>query len=216
LITVDESNPLIASQNAEILRLRAAHEDNKKQTAARKQRFKELQERYDRLEKESKERYDRLETAHQEKIQECETYKQAFETKPHELQAQVNEYRGKLRDRDHRDKFRELAIAAGARSDTKALDDLWHASGYKPETDEIDEAKIKAAITGALSERDWLKSPAAAASANGAPVSGNTRAGSANVATLQPGPGASRGGASVKDDTDAVLESKYPNAYRIG
>jgi hypothetical protein len=149
---------------------------------------------------------------------ERDEYKTAFESEPHELQAQVDEYRGKLRDRDHRDKFRELGKAAGV-TESKALDDLYQLSGYKPEKDEIDEKTIQAAIDATLQGRDWLKSPVAAAgSANGKPAGAGTVPGQGSgqpAPPLQPGPGASRGGASVRDDTDAVLESKYPNAFRL-
>jgi hypothetical protein len=158
----------------------------------------------------------RFASALEEVAHERDQYKAAIEAEPHALQAQVNEYRGKLRDRDHRDKFRELAAAAGV-TNPKALDDLYQLSGYKPEADEIDEKKLTAAIGQALQGRDWLKSPAPAAdAANGQPAgSGTQTAQGARLATLQPGPGASRGGASVKDDTDSVLEAKYPNAFRI-
>jgi chromosome segregation ATPase len=146
---------------------------------------------------------------------ERDALKSRAEAAPHELQAQVDEYKGKLRDRDHRDKFKALAHAAGVTQD-KALDDLWQLSGYKAEADEVDDAKITAAITGALAGRDWLKAAPAPVGANGKPAAPATT--TAQVAahdTRSPGPGASRGGASTTPDFDAVLAAKYPAAGRL-
>jgi predicted nuclease with TOPRIM domain len=167
-----------------------------------------------------REENERIVEAYKQLETERDEYKTAFETEPSELQAQVEEYRGKLRDRDHRDKFKELATAAGVTA-PKAIEDLYQLSGYKPEKDEIDEQTIQAAIGSTLQGRDWLKSPTTAAgAANGQPAGSGTRTGQApGQATpqppLQPGPGASRGGASVRDDSEAVLEAKYPNAFRL-
>jgi hypothetical protein len=139
----------------------------------------------------------------------------AAKAQPHELQAQVDEYRAKLRDRDHRDKFKQLATAAGVTQD-KALDDLWSLSGYRPEQDAIDETKITAAITSTLSGRDWLKAAPALVDANGQPTeAGKAAAEAAANATRSPGPGANRGTEAGNNDREAALEAKYPNAFRI-
>jgi chromosome segregation ATPase len=138
---------------------------------------------------------------------ERDTLAAAAKAQPHELQVQLDEYKGKLRDRDHRDKFTTLAKAAGVTQD-KALDDLWQLSGYKAEADEIDDTKITAAITSTLKDRDWLKAAPASGDATTPPPSG------AN-ATLQSGPGAHRGGAAGSTDLDKALEARYPNAFRL-
>ena len=203
-----EDNQVITMQQnriSELEELAAKWKRNAKESQAKAMKFREENERFA--------------AALEEVAKERDQYKQAIEAEPHELQAQVDEYKGKLRDRDHRDKFRELGRKAGVTAD-KALDDLYQLSGYKPEADEIDEAKITTAITSALQGRDWLKSAAGAAApaagaANGRPAGAGSQPAGAGGANLQPGPGASRGGASVKDDTDSVLEAKYPNAYRL-
>jgi hypothetical protein len=189
-------------------------------------RISELEHTLAKVRAEAKQRREKIEAptadnerfaaALEETATERNQYKAAIEAEPHELQVQVDDLRGKLRDRDHRDRFRELGRKAGVTAD-KALDDLYQLSGYKPEADDIDEGKLTAAISQTLQGRDWLKSPAPAAdAANGQPAgSGTQTAQGARLATLQPGPGASRGGASVKDDTDSVLEAKYPNAFRL-
>jgi chromosome segregation ATPase len=199
--------PLVAALQAQIARLQQENATIRAEAKDRRVKGKALRE--------ENEQYA---AALRQVEAERDEYKAAFESEPHELQAQVNEYRGKLRDRDHRDKFRELATAAGV-TETKALDDLYQLSGYKADADEINEPKIQAAIAGALQGRDWLKSPAPGAGApNGRPAAAGTQtAQAASQATqpLQPGPGASRGGASRQDTPDAVLESKYPNAFRL-
>jgi hypothetical protein len=118
-----------------------------------------------------REENERFANALEETAQERDRYKQAIEAEPHELQTQVDSLRGQIRDRDHRDRFKTLAQAAGVNS-SKALDDLYQLSGYKPEADEIDEVKIKAAIGQALQGRDWLKSsaPAPGGANGGAPA----------------------------------------------
>jgi hypothetical protein len=198
--------PLISALQEQIQRLQQENATIKAEAKDRRLKARALREENERFA-----------AALEEVARERDEYKTAIQAEPHELQAQVNEYRGKLRDRDHRDKFRELAAAAGV-THSKALDDLYALSGYKPEADEIDEPKLKAAISQALQGRDWLKSLApAAGAANGQPGASGTQTGQqAGQATLQPGPGASRGGASAKDDTDAILESRYPNAFRVG
>jgi predicted nuclease with TOPRIM domain len=201
----DES--LIAALQAQIERLQTENATIRAEAKDRRIKGKALREQNEQYA-----------AALQQVEAERDEYKLAFESEPSELQAQVNEYRGKLRDRDHRDKFKELAQAAGV-TEKKALDDLYQLSGYKPEADDIDEKKITAAISTALQGRDWLKSPATGAAApNGQPAAAGTQTGqTAGQATspLQPGPGASRGGASRQTDTDSVLESKYPNAFRL-
>jgi hypothetical protein len=165
--------------------------------------------------KAQKERLEELERALGEIAAERDEYKTAIEAEPHELQKQVDEYRGKLRDRDHRDKFRELARTQGVTHD-KALDDLWSLSGYKADADTVDETKLTAAITGALAGRDWLKATPAPAGANGtAGAPATTAAQSAAEVTRPPGPGATRGAGSGTGDPDAALAARYPDASRL-
>ncbi len=147
---------------------------------------------------------------------ERDKYKAAIEAKPGELQATVDELRGRLRDRDHRDRFQTLARKAGV-AEGKALDDLWQLSGYKPESDDIDESKITAAIGTALEGRDWLKAAPAPEGTNGkgGQTAAKQTAPAAAHETRSAGPGASRGGSATTPDFDAVLKAKYPNASRL-
>jgi FtsZ-binding cell division protein ZapB len=140
--------------------------------------------------------------------------KAQVDAKPGELQGEVDKLRGEIRDRDHKDAFRRLAKTAGVNE--AALDDAWQLSGYKPEGDQLDEAKITAAITSTLSGRDWLKAAPAPDGANGTPgASGTIPPPRGANATLPPGPGANRGGGAGSTDPDKALEAQYPNAFRI-
>jgi hypothetical protein len=92
----------------------------------------------------------------------------------------IAELEGRLREQAHRGKFNELAKAAGVKE--KALNDLWEKSGYKAEGDAPDETKIKAAIEGQRSERDYLFEPAAQGQQGG------------ETPFVVPGPGRGQGG----------------------
>jgi uncharacterized protein (DUF3084 family) len=164
-----------------------------------------------------REENERFASALEQTAQERDQYKQAIEAEPHELQTQVDSLRGQIRDRDHHNRFKTLAQAAGVHS-SKALDDLYQLSGYKPEADEIDETKIQAAIGQALQGRDWLKSSAPApGGANGKPAGAGATAGQnpSQATHYPPGPGATRGGASRVEDADADLAAQFPNAFRL-
>src|SRR4051812_1518353 len=144
---------------------------------------------------------------------ERDTFKAQAQAQPGELKAEIDLYKGKLRDRDHKDKFRDLAKAAGVNE--SAIEDAYQLSGYKPEADAIDEAKITAVITQTLQGRDWLKA-APAQGANGQSGASGTQTGQgAGQATLPQGPGANRGGQAGNDDLDKALEARYPDAGRI-
>lgn len=145
---------------------------------------------------------------------ERDTFKSSLDAKPGELQAKIDSLQGKLRDRDHKDAFRSLAKAAGVNE--AAIEDAWIISGYKPEGDELDETKIKAAIGSTLQGRDWLKAAPAAESATGSPgAPGTTPAQRAVPANLPQGPGANRGGAAGTTDPEKQLEAQYPDAFRL-
>ena len=172
------SEPLIASLQEQITRLQADNATLRAEAKDRRIKGRTL-----------KEENERFASALEELAAERDRYKEVLEAEPHELQAQVDEYRGKLRDRDHKDKFRALAKTAGVNE--AALDDLYSLSGYKPEADDIDESKITAAITSTLSGRDRLRAAPAAAAANGKPAgSGTAAAQGAAPVTREPGPGA--------------------------
>lgn len=78
----------------------------------------------------------------------------ASKAAPSELQLKVDELQGQIRTRTHRDRFNEVASAAGAKPE--ALADLWSLSGYKADSDTPDEAKITEAIGQAKTGRAYL------------------------------------------------------------
>lgn len=146
---------------------------------------------------------------------ERDDYKARLEAAPGDLQKKVDELTGQIRARAHRDKFNALAKSEDVTNE-RALEDLWTASGYRPESDEPDEGALKAAIGKALQGRDYLKTPPAPDGANGRPADAGTKSaqGAAPV-SRDAGPGASRGGGPGKGGRDELLAEKYPNAFRL-
>jgi hypothetical protein len=63
---------------------------------------------------------------------------------PDTMAERIAELEASIRDRDHFDKFSELA--KGAKAKDAALKHLWQVSGYKAEADEIDEIGLKALV----------------------------------------------------------------------
>lgn len=201
------SDALIASLNDQVQRLQTENAELRSEAKSRRLKGKELQATLDKhaadLAAVTKER---------------DALKARADAEPGELQIQVDTLKGKLRDREHRDAFKRLAASAGARTEDTAIDDLWHASGYKAEADEIDDTKITAAIGKALQGRDYLKAAPPPEGGNGKPLGNGKQPALAGAAheTHPPGPGASRGAtASGKGDQDARLAELYPDAFRV-
>ena len=70
--------------------------------------------------------------------------------------ARIANLEASIRDRNHFDKFAELA--KGARAKDKALRQLWRDAkdrGYKPESDDVDEKALQAAVAQLKSEVDY-------------------------------------------------------------
>lgn len=70
--------------------------------------------------------------------------------------ARIAELEASIRDRNHYDKFAELA--KGAQAKDKALKQLWRDAkdrGYHPESDEIDEQALQAAVAALKTEVDY-------------------------------------------------------------
>ena len=68
----------------------------------------------------------------------------------------IAELEASIRDRNHFDKFAELA--KGAKAKDKALKQLWRDAkdrGYKPESDDVDEKALQAAVAQLKSEVDY-------------------------------------------------------------
>ena len=74
--------------------------------------------------------------------------------------ARIANLEASIRDRNHFDKFAELA--KGARAKDKALKQLWRDAkdrGYKPESDDVDEKALQAAVAQLKSEVDYAFDP---------------------------------------------------------
>ncbi len=70
--------------------------------------------------------------------------------------ARIAELESTIRDRNHFDKFAELASASKAK--TKALRQLWRDAkdrGYQPKSDEIDENALQAAVASLRADVDY-------------------------------------------------------------
>ncbi len=83
----------------------------------------------------------------------------AIEAKP-DASTRIAELEASIRDRNHFDKFAELA--KGAKAKDKAVKQLWRDAkdrGYKPESDEIDDKALQAAVAKLKSEVDYAFDP---------------------------------------------------------
>ncbi len=72
---------------------------------------------------------------------------------PDALTARIAELESSIRDRQHYDKFVELA--KGAKAKETALKHLWQVSGYKAEADEIDEKALGKLVDRLRQEADY-------------------------------------------------------------
>src|SRR5271166_4784574 len=82
-----------------------------------------------------------------------------LEGKP-EHTARIAELEARERDRNHFDKFAELAQASKAKA--KALRQLWReakASGYEPNSDDIDEKALQSVVARLKTEADFMFDP---------------------------------------------------------
>ena len=71
--------------------------------------------------------------------------------------ARIAELEDVIRDRQHYDKFAELA--KGAKAKDAALKHLWQVSGYKAEADEIDEQSLRGLVARLKTEADYAFDP---------------------------------------------------------
>ena len=67
--------------------------------------------------------------------------------------ARISELEGAIRDRQHYDKFAELA--KGAKAKDAALRHLWQVSGYKAERDEIDDHALRSLVAKLKESADY-------------------------------------------------------------
>ncbi len=74
-----------------------------------------------------------------------------------EASARIAELEGAIRDRNHFDKFAELA--KGAKAKDAALKHLWQVSGYKAEADEIDDKALQTLVAKLKQNADYAFDP---------------------------------------------------------
>ena len=121
---------------------------------------------------------------------------------PENLRAQLAEATGKIRERAHRDVFTEVARAAKV-TDPARIADLYALSGYKPEGDEADRAKLGEVIAGALKGRPhFLDAPAVDPPKTAAGAAGATQTQPGG----KPGPGAERGQSTSSESSSPARE----------
>lgn len=106
---------------------------------------------------------------------ERDEWRQKYEAEPSELQAKLDELTGKLRDRDHRAAFEKVAKAHGI-TDPARVADLYTLTGYRPDSDSVDEVKLGEVIGAAVKVRPWLADVPSPAGAEGGEKSGTTSA----------------------------------------
>lgn len=108
----------------------------------------------------------------------------------------------------HRTAFEKLA--RGKLRD-EALDDAWSLSGYKPESDEVDEAAIGKLIDDQVARRPYLAPPAAEGSATATAPKPGAPTKTTPTTPITPAEGAGRGGAANQAALDArtAVDAKY-------
>ena len=85
---------------------------------------------------------------------------QARVATPDAQAARIAELEASIRDRNHFDKFAELA--KGAKAKDKALRQLWRDAkdrGYKPESDDVDDHALQAVVASLKAEVDYAFDP---------------------------------------------------------
>ena len=128
---------------------------------------------------------------------------------PDELRAQLAEAQEKLRSRSHREVFDKLAKD---HVNPDGMEAAWGLLGWKPESDDVDEAKMTEAISSLVAKHSVFKRPEPSADMSGAQKM--------PVAVARPaGPGLSRGAVPLdKAEADrASFQSLtgHGNPYRI-
>ncbi len=81
-----------------------------------------------------------------------------LEKKPDDLRQELEEAKVKLRTVLHKAVFEKIAKQSGANE--TAIDDLYAVSGYKAESDEIDEVAIRNTVDAVLSSKPYFKAQA--------------------------------------------------------
>jgi hypothetical protein len=104
---------------------------------------------------------------------------------------QVVELKGQIRQRDHRDVWRELAKEAGVKP--KAVDRLFQLSGWKADADAVDRKAMAAALEGLRESDDYAFEPVSEGDGEGQGGSGQRAAEKPVTPGERPVPGGGRG-----------------------
>ena len=107
---------------------------------------------------------------------------------PDEYRQQLEELRGQIRTRNHRDVFDRVALDQKAHK--KALDALWRLSGYEADSDTVDEGRIAGIVGRLREEADYAFEAPTSATPATAPTPGR----GGIFSREQPVPAAGRGG----------------------
>jgi outer membrane murein-binding lipoprotein Lpp len=152
---------------------------------------------------------------------ERDTWKQKAESAPGEQSQRITDLEGQLRQRDHRDGFREAALAAGVKPE--AVGDLYQLLGVKPGDTAPKPEDFAEPLKAARTARAWAfgEAPAAdgstsATNANGngnANANGNGTQGSVEVPATPPPPGAGR---SASDTTSTRVQYRMSDVAKPG
>ena len=140
---------------------------------------------------------------------ERDDFKSKLETDPDGLRSKVIALESKLRERTHRDAFNAAAGKfKGANGETvvpTAIEALWTLSGYKPEGDQADEAKLLKVIGEAVASHPFtLAAPDGAKGSTAPPTA---------PAPKPPGPGAASRGAPETTPPPASVKAQVEAAF---
>lgn len=139
-------------------------------------------------------------------VKERDTLKAKAEADPEDLKSKLAETEGKLRDVHHRAAFAKVAQGLKVSDPTKVAD-LYALSGYTPEDDQADDAKLAEVIQGALKARPHFLDTTPAGAGTNAPGGAN---GAANGQLGgKPGVGSDRG-QSVTSESKSTPAGKVP------
>lgn len=124
-------------------------------------------------------------------------WKQKAESGPQELQARIAELEGQVRQRDHRDAFRQAATTSGV--SPAFVDDLYTLSGLKPGDAPAQPGEFAEFFAAAQTSRPWAfgASPPPGQSGTPTPSGQNGASQGVGLQGTSPPPGAGRSASSA-------------------
>jgi hypothetical protein len=134
---------------------------------------------------------------------ERDDFKQRLEAAPGDLQKTIDDLKGKLRDRDHKDAW-TAALKDSPLHEKASVNTLWRELEYQVDSDVPDALAIKSLVERGKAEVPYLFAPTTDATSGGAP--GGARPDQAQP-TLPPGPGSGRGAPATDQGSFRVRRS---------